>query len=179
MVRDMMEAQDSSTNLLNLISRIARSVASASGDTTEEQQTSQEDYVATHHLQLVHFAAGVLTRGEDQKASALTEGMLRLLQLLRKAIRGAASVIGSLPPSTPEGGNVHRFLKGGQQPDTIYSRLFGGIGITTDPAQVRSEKLAQWCSIWKCDDAEARLNAFHVIRKDSESDGYGSACRRF
>ena len=45
----------------------------------------------------------------------------------------------------------------------MYSTLLGGIA--TDPGQILSEKLAQWCRIWKCDDAKARIKACQVIRK--------------
>ena len=151
--RDLLAAQDNSTDFLNLISRIALTVASISGDTVEEQKRLQGEYAVKHHLLLASFA-GVLTREEAHNVGALAEGMLRILQLLHKRLsreRLGEWLVASLDAG---GGKVHRFPKGGQQPDTMYSILFGGI--TTDPAQVLGEKLTQWCGIWKCNDAAAR-----------------------
>ena len=45
----------------------------------------------------------------------------------------------------------------------MYPTLFGGVA--TDLGQTLSEKPAQWCRIWKCDDAKARLKACQVIRR--------------
>lgn len=114
-----------------------------------------------------------MTPEEAFVAAALTEGLLRLLQLRRKR-RIASLDAGS--------GKGHRFLKGGQQPDSMYPSLFGGI--TTNP-----EKLEQWCGIWNCKDAAARKRACRVIRNaiatapqvgdfdDGSSDTYTSSQR--
>ena len=38
-------------------------------------------------------------------------------------------------------------------------------GLPTDPTQVLSEKITEWCGIWKCNDTEAREKACRVVRK--------------
>lgn len=83
----------------------------------------------------------------------MTEGILKLLQLRHKRLSRERLGEWFVTSLDAGGGNVHRFLKGGQQSDTMYSTLFGGI--TTDLAQVPGEKLTQWCGIWKCNDAAA------------------------
>lgn len=109
---------------------------------------------------LTSLAEGRLSSDGAFMAAALTEGMLRLLQLRHKRLskeRFGEWLIASLFAG---GRNV---LKGGQQPDSMYSSLFGGIA--TDPSQVLKEKLEQWCGIWKCNDAAARKRACRAIRK--------------
>ena len=59
------------------------------------------------------------------------------------------------------GGQVFKFLKGAQQPDTMISALFACAA--TDPGQVLKEEL-EWRSIWPCDDPAARAKTCRAIR---------------
>ena len=61
------------------------------------------------------------------------------------------------------GGKVHKWLKGDQQPDVMYSTLFSQL--VTDPSQILQEKMDEWAKIWKCNDDQARTRACSVIRK--------------
>ena len=139
--RDLLQAQDTDRDMLNLISRMAVLVAPVTGTTYEEQQASVADFTAKRQLYLETLMAGNLTMEEAGKAAAITEGMLRLLQLRHKKLsreRFGAYLITSIDDG---GGKVHRWLKGDQQPDALYSSLFGGI--TTDPTQVLKEKIKE------------------------------------
>ena len=111
MVRDLLTAQDNTTDLLNLIARIALTVTLVSGDTVEGQRRSQEAYVAKHHLLFASFSAGVLTLDKAHNAATLTEGMLRLLQLRHTCFsreRFGEWLVTSLDAGW---GKVHIFLK--------------------------------------------------------------------
>ena len=55
------------------------------------------------------------------------------------------------------GGEVHRWLKGEQQPDVMYSVVFAQL--VADPDQILQEKLDEWTAIWKCNDDQARARA--------------------
>ena len=127
-VQDLLRAQDNDRDLLNLISRIAVLVAPVTGDTREEQQASITEYATKHHLLLETLAAGNLTCDEAGTAASLTEGLLRLLQLRHNKLsreRFGAFRITSIDDGG--GGKVHRWLNGSQQPDTLYSSLFGAL----------------------------------------------------
>ena len=108
------------------------------------------------------LVSGHLTAAAGE-AAKLSDGMLRFLQLRHK--RQSKERFGTfLTTSIDEGGGkVHKWLKGEQQPDVMYSTLFAVS--TTDASQLLKEKMAEWTRIWKCDAAAARAKACTVIRK--------------
>ena len=127
------------------------------------RQTGIVESVTKHQTILETLIAGRLTSTAAGEAATLTEGLLRLLQLRHK--RQSRERFGTFLTTSIDngGGNVHKWLKGNQQPDVLYSSLFAGL--TTDPTQILREKLEERCKIWKCDEKEARAKACAVIRK--------------
>ena len=49
---------------------------------------------------------------------------------------------------------MHKWLKGEQQPDAMFSTVFAQL--VTDPDQILQEKLEEWTEIWKCNDDQAK-----------------------
>ena len=128
MVQDSLKSQDTDSDLLNLITRIALLVAHGSGDTAEEQQASVTEHATKHHLRLATVDAGNLTSDEAGNAASLTEGLLRLLQPRHKKLsreRFGAFLITSIDDG---GGEVHRWLKGVNSP-TRSTRLFSSVSL--------------------------------------------------
>lgn len=106
---------------------------------------------------------GHLIVGAAGEAAKLAEGLLRLLQLRHR--RCSTERFGLyLTTSLDEGGGKeHRWLKGEQQPDAMFSTVFSQL--VTDPDQILQEKLEDWTEIWQCNDAQARSKACAVVRK--------------
>lgn len=128
--------------MLSLISRMVVLVAPIIGTVYDEQQASVADFATKHQLYLETLMAGNLALEEVGKVAAITEGMLRLLQLRHKKQpreRFGVCLITSIDDGD---GEVHRWLKADQQPDTLYSSLFGGI--TTEPTQFLNKMIKEW-----------------------------------
>ena len=101
--RGLFRTQDTDRGMLNFIPRMAVLVAPISGATHEEQQAFISDFATRHQLYLVTLLAGNLTMEEAGKAAALTEGLLRRLQLRHKKLPANDSVLTSLRRSTTVG----------------------------------------------------------------------------
>ena len=161
--KDLLRNQDTDQDSVSLIARMALLAAPSEGDTDEERQASIADFATKHQRLLESLIDGHLTAEAADEAAKLTDGLLRLLQLRHKKCfkeRFGTFLTTSLDEG---GGKVHKWLKGDQQPDVMYSTLFSQI--ITDPSQILKEKMVEWTKIWKCDDDQARARACTVIRK--------------
>ena len=99
---------------------------------------------------------------EIEHGATLLHGLTKMLQA-RNSLRAKKQVAEWMCMSMDSGrGQVFKFLKGAQQPDTMMSALFACV--TTDPGQVWKEKLIEWRSIWRCDDPVARAKTCRAIR---------------
>ena len=86
MVRGLLVVQDTSTDLRDCMSKIALTVGPASGDTYEERNNSHEELAAKHHSVLTPLVEGRMPPDDAHTVTALTGGMLRLLQLRHKRL---------------------------------------------------------------------------------------------
>ena len=114
-----------------------------------------------------------MAAGQAVNATDLADGLLRLLQLRYK--RGSKKRSGEwLTASSDDGGGKgHRWMKGGQSPDTMFSALSGGI--SNNPQRVLQEKITQSSGIWKCDEEAAKRKR---LFSHTEGDGQGHRSRR-
>ena len=119
--------------------------------------------ISKHQAMLETLLSGHLAAAAAGEAAKLSDGLLPLVQLRHK--RQSKERFGSFLTTSIDGGGgeVHKLLKGEQQPDVMCYTLFAGIA--TDPSHILKEKLAEWTNVWKCDDAAARAKACTAICK--------------
>ena len=139
--RDMRRCQDTDRDIVPTIARMALLVAPQEGESDEAKAASIADFAKQHQLYLEALVDGHLTVSAAGEAAKLTEGLLRLLQLRHR--RCSTERFGLyLTTSLDEGGGkVHRWLKGEQQPDAMFSTVFSQL--VTDPDQILQEKLEE------------------------------------
>ena len=108
------------------------------GDTRDAQVAAKLEFAAKHLSNLQDFLDERLTAGQFADGAALLSGLTMMLQA-RHVQNAKKSMAEWMCTSFDSGGGqVFRFLKGGQEPDTMTSALFSSI--TADPGQVLEEK---------------------------------------
>ena len=143
--KDLLRNQDTDRDSVFMLARMAVLVAPQEGNTEEERAASIAYFAIQHQRYLESFIDGHLTSEATGESANLTDGLLRMLQLRHR--RCSTERFGTyLTTSLDEGGGkVHRWLKGEQQPDVMYSALFAQL--VTDPDQILQEKLDEWTAI--------------------------------
>ena len=132
-------------------------VAPQEGTTDAEHTASLAAFAKQHQDILESLVAGHLTTAPAGEAAKLTECLLRLLQLRHRLCATERFGLYLTTSLDEGGGKVHRWLKGDQQPDAMFSTVFAQL--VTDPDQILQEKLDEWTQIWRCNDAQARAKA--------------------
>lgn len=114
----LLEAKDDDVDNVDYISNMAMAVAPHDAETPVVVKEEKEAFANRHHNLFQSLLAGNMFRSAAAEAAALTEGLLRLFHLRHKRFtkeRFGEWLVASLDAG---GGEVRRFLKGGQQPDT-------------------------------------------------------------
>ena len=116
-------------------------MASFESEPHEEQVASKQRFAAQRLANIEGLLEGNLTIPEIEQGAKILQGVTKMLQARNSLNANKRMAEWMCTSMDSGGGQVFKFLKGGQQPDTMMSAL--SACVATDPGQVLKEKLKE------------------------------------